>query len=47
MIDTLKVEKETKTTITVKTAKSKLKFYKGTGIQVNSSNKKFANRIEV
>lgn len=47
LIGTFKVEKETKTTITVKTVKGKLKFDKETGIQVNSSNKKFANRIEV
>lgn len=47
LIGTFKVEKETKTTITVKTAKGKLKFDKETGIQVDSNNKKFANRIEV
>jgi hypothetical protein len=47
LIGTFKVEKETKTTITVKTAKGKMKFDRETGIQVNSNNKKFANRIEV
>lgn len=47
LIGTFKVEKETKTTITVKTAKGKLKFDKETGIQIDSNNKKFANRIEV
>lgn len=47
LIGTFKVEKETKTTITVKTAKGKLKFDKETGIQLDSNNQKFANRIEV
>ena len=47
LIGTFKVEKETKTTITVKTAKGKLKFDKETGIQIDSNNQKFANRIEV
>lgn len=47
LIGTFKVEKETKTTITVKTAKGKMKFDRETGIQINSNNKKFANRIEV
>lgn len=47
LIGTFKVEKETKTTITVKTAKGRMKFDRETGIQINSSNKKFANRIEV
>lgn len=47
LIGTFKVEKETKTTITVKTAKGKLKFDKETGIQIDSNNKKFANHIEV
>lgn len=47
LIGTFKVEKETKTIITVKTAKGKLKFDKETGIQIDSNNKKFANRIEV
>lgn len=47
VIGVFKIEKETKTTITVKTAKGKLKFDKTTGIQINSNNKKFANRIEV
>lgn len=47
LIGTFKVENETKTTITVKTAKGKLKFDKETGIQIDSNNKKFANRIEV
>lgn len=47
LIGTFKVENETKTTITVKTAKGKLKFDKETGIQMDSNNKKFANRIEV
>lgn len=47
VIGVFKIEKETKTTITVKTAKGKLKFDKTTGIQIDSNNKKFANRIEV
>lgn len=47
LIGTFKIEKETKTTITVKTAKGKMKFDRETGVQINSSNKKFANRIEV
>lgn len=47
LIGTFKIEKETKTTITVKTAKGKMKFDRETGIQINSNNKKFANRIEV
>lgn len=47
LIGTFKVEKETNTTITVKTAKGKLKFDKETGIQINSNNKKFANRIDI
>lgn len=47
LIGTFKVEKETKTTITVKTAKGKMKFDRETGIQIDSNNKKFANRIEV
>lgn len=47
LIGTFKVEKETKTIIIVKTAKGKLKFDKETGIQIDSNNKKFANRIEV
>lgn len=47
LIGTFKVEKETKTTITVKTNKGKLKFDKETGIQIDSNNKKFANRIEI
>lgn len=47
LIGTFKVEKETKTIITVKTAKGKMKFDRETGIQINSNNKKFANRIEV
>lgn len=47
LIGTFKIEKETKTTITVKTAKGRMKFDRETGVQINSSNKKFANRIEV
>lgn len=47
LIGTFKVEKETNTTITVKTAKGKLKFDKETGIQIDSNNKKFANRIDI
>lgn len=47
LIGTFKVEKETNTTITVKTAKGKMKFDKETGIQIDSSNKKFANRIDI
>lgn len=47
VIGVFKIEKETKTIITVKTAKGKLKFDKTTGIQIDSNNKKFANRIEV
>lgn len=47
LIGTFKVEKETKTTITVKTAKGKMKFDRETGIQIDANNKKFANRIEV
>lgn len=47
LIGTFKVEKETKTTITVKTAKGRMKFDRETGIQIDSNNKKFANRIEV
>lgn len=47
LIGTFKIEKETKTTITVKTAKGKMKFDRETGIQIDSNNKKFANRIEV
>lgn len=47
VIGVFKIEKETKTTITVKTANGKLKFDKTTGIQIDSNNKKFANRIEV
>lgn len=47
LIGTFKVEKETNTTITVKTAKGKMKFDKETGIQIDSNNKKFANRIDI
>lgn len=47
LIGTFKVEKETNSTITVKTAKGKMKFDKETGIQIDSSNKKFANRIDI
>ena len=47
VIGVFKIEKETKTTITVKTAKGKLKFDKETGIQIDSNNKKFANRIDI
>lgn len=47
VIGVFKIEKETKTTITVKTAKGTLKFDKETGIQVNPNKKKFANRIDV
>ena len=47
LIGTFKVEKETKTTIVVKTAKGSLKFDKKTGLQVNSNNSKFANRIDI
>lgn len=47
VIGVFKIEKETKTTITVKTAKGKMKFDKETGIQVNPNKKKFANRIDV
>lgn len=47
LIGTFKVEKETNTTITVKTSKGKLKFDKETGIQIDSNNKKFANRIDI
>lgn len=47
LIGTFKVEKETKTTITVKTAKGKMKFDRETGVQIDANNKKFANRIEV
>lgn len=47
LIGTFKVEKETKTTITVKTAKGKLKFDKETGVQLDAANPKYANRIEI
>lgn len=47
LIGTFKVEKETKTTITVKTAKGKLKFNKETGVQLDAANPKYANRIEI
>ena len=47
LIGTFKVEKETKTTITVKTAKGKLKFDKETGVQLYAANPKYANRIEI
>lgn len=47
LIGTFKVEKETKTTITVKTAKGKLKFDKETGVQIDVANPKYANRIEI
>lgn len=47
LIGTFKVEKETKTTITVKTSKGKLKFDKETGVQLDAANPKYANRIEI
>lgn len=47
LIGTFKIEKETKTTITVKTAKGKLKFDKETGVQLDAANPKYANRIEI
>ena len=47
LIGIFKVEEETPTTVTVKTAKGKLEFDRETGIQTNSNNKRFANRIEV
>lgn len=47
LIGTFKVVRETKTTLTVKTNKGKLKFDKETGIQIDANNKKFANRIEL
>lgn len=46
LIGTFKVEKETKSTITVKTAKGMLKFDKKTGIQITEK-KRFANRIDI
>lgn len=47
LIGTFKVEKQTKTTITVKTAKGMMKFDKTTGLQIDANNEKFANRIEI
>lgn len=46
LIGTFKVEKETKTTIIVNTAKGSLKFDKKTGIQITEK-KRFANRIDL
>lgn len=46
LIGTFKVEKESKNTITVKTAKGLLKFDKSTGLQITDK-KRFANRIDV
>lgn len=46
LIGTFKVEKETKSTIMVKTAKGTLKFDKKTGVQITEK-KKFANRIDL
>lgn len=46
LIGTFKVEKETKSTITVKTAKGTLKFDKNTGLQITDK-KRFANRIDL
>lgn len=46
LIGTFKVEKETKSTIVVKTAKGTLKFDKKTGVQITEK-KKFANRIDL
>lgn len=46
LIGMFKVEKETETTITVKTAKGVLKFSKETGRQITDK-KRFANRIDL
>lgn len=46
LIGTFKVEKETKSTITVKTAKGTLKFDKNTGLQITDK-KRFSNRIDL
>lgn len=47
LIGTFKVEEETDSTITVNTAKGQLTFDKSSGIQLNASNSRFANRIEL
>lgn len=47
IIGVFEVTKRTSKTVTVKTAKGELKFDAKTGIQIDASNPKFANRIAV
>lgn len=47
IIGVFKVTKKNSKSITVKTAKGELKFDAQTGLQINTNNTKFANRIEV